>query len=150
MKASILSIVAAVGLASAQYAYVENHCDHTVYVESFPYDNHAPGVLYTVKPGEYFKEAFRYYGTTVKISKSRNFDNVLQYGYSFGKNPDLAYYEFSNVNGNPWADKHNTLSAGSGCDSFDCKPNDASCYSKNGARVLHCPEPLNITAKICV
>ncbi len=63
MKASILSIAATVGLASAQYAYVENHCKETVYVESFPYDNHAPGVLYTVKPGEVFKEAFRYYGT---------------------------------------------------------------------------------------
>lgn len=63
MKASILSIAATIGLASAQYAYVENHCKETVYVESFPYDNHAPGVLYTVKPGEVFKEAFRYYGT---------------------------------------------------------------------------------------
>lgn len=63
MKASIFSIAAAVGLASAQYAYVENHCAETVYVESFPYDDHAPGVLYTVKPGEYFSEAFRYYGT---------------------------------------------------------------------------------------
>ncbi|KAJ4151549.1 hypothetical protein LMH87_012241 [Akanthomyces muscarius] len=150
MKASILSIAAAVGLASAQYAYVENHCAETVYVESFPYDDHAPGVLYTVKPGEYFSEAFRYYGTTVKISKSRNFDDVLQYGYSFTSNPDLAYYEFSNANGNPWADKHNTLSAGDGCAAFDCAANDKNCYSNGGSKVYHCPQPLNITAKICV
>ncbi|KAM3511538.1 hypothetical protein MY11210_004824 [Beauveria gryllotalpidicola] len=150
MKASIFSIAAVVGLASAQYAYVENHCPETIYVESFPYDNHAPGPLYEVKPGHFFKEAFRYYGTTVKISKSRNFDNALQYGYSFTKKPNLAYYEFSNVHGNPWANKHNILSAGSGCPSFDCAANDKNCYSRDGSKVLHCPQPLNITARICV
>ncbi|XWW93608.1 hypothetical protein V2A60_001542 [Cordyceps javanica] len=150
MKASIFSIAAAVGLASAQFAYVENHCSETFYVESFPNDDHAPGVLYTVKPGEYFQEAFRYYGTTVKISKSRNFDDALQFGYSFSSNPNTAYYEFSNVHGNPWADKHNTLDAGEGCESFDCAANDSNCYSRYASRVLHCPEPVNITARICV
>lgn len=70
MKASIMSIAAAVGLASAQYAYVENHCAETIYVESFPYDDHAPGVLYTVKPGEVFQEAFRYYGTVSFLTYS--------------------------------------------------------------------------------
>ncbi|KAM3444635.1 hypothetical protein NHJ13734_001285 [Beauveria thailandica] len=150
MKASIFSIAAAVGLASAQYAYVENHCAETIYVESFPYDDHAPGPLVAVEPGKFFQEAFRYYGTTVKISKSRNFDTALQYGYSFTSNPNLAYYEFSNVHGNPWADKHNILSAGAGCDSFDCAPNDYNCYSRGGSKVLHCPQPLNITAQICV
>ncbi|OAA47484.1 16 kDa allergen [Beauveria brongniartii RCEF 3172] len=150
MKASIFSIAAAVGLASAQYAFVENHCDKTVWVQSYPYDGQAPGAASAVEPGKSWQEPFRYQGSTVKISKSRNFDDALQYGYSFTSNPNLAYYEFSNEHGNPWADKHNTLSAGSGCDSFDCAPNDYNCYSKGGSKVLHCPQPLNITAQICV
>lgn len=58
--------------------------------------------------------------------------------------------EFSNANGNPWADKHNTLSAGDGCAAFDCAANDKNCYSNGGSKVYHCPQPLNITAKICV
>lgn len=58
--------------------------------------------------------------------------------------------EFSNQNGNPWADKHNTLDAGNGCSAFDCKPNDKNCYSQGGKTVYHCPTPVNLTAKICL
>lgn len=63
MKFSILAIAAAVGVASAQHAIVNNHCDETIWVESFPYNDDAPGVLYALKKGESFSEAFRYSGT---------------------------------------------------------------------------------------
>ncbi|KAM3535453.1 hypothetical protein MY4038_001325 [Beauveria bassiana] len=150
MKASIFSIAAAVGLASAQFAFVENHCDKTIWVQSFPYDGSAPGEPSAIEPGKpAWNEPFRPGGSTVKISNYRNFGNALQYGYSFSSNPDTAYYEFNNVHGNPWADKHNILSAGPGCESFDCAPNDYNCYSR-GTRTLNCPQPVNITAQICV
>ena len=58
--------------------------------------------------------------------------------------------EFSTEFGNPFSKDRNTLSAGSGCESFNCGPNNANCYSRPSMkRVYGCPEPVNLTATIC-
>lgn len=59
MLASFILFSALAGLSTAQSAIVNNHCDSTVYVQSFPYDGSAPGPLTTVKKGETFSEKFR-------------------------------------------------------------------------------------------
>lgn len=52
--------------------------------------------------------------------------------------------------GNPFADKHNILTPGPGCQVFDCGPNDAGCYSTPGmSKVYGCPQPVNLEADIC-
>ncbi|KAK1988364.1 hypothetical protein LZ30DRAFT_699352 [Colletotrichum cereale] len=153
MKTS--SILAAAGAlftsASAQLAIVENHCTSTFYVQSFPYDGSAPGPLTTVTPGQKFSESFRPSGSTVKISTLKTLDSPLFFGYSFSSNPDYAYYELSSQWGNPFISSRNTLGAGAGCQSFNCAPNDANCYSTPAMkRVYGCPQPVNLTAGLCV
>ncbi len=57
MKSSLIAVGALLGLVSAQNAVVHNHCDSSVYVQSFPYDGSAPGPLTTVpKSGTFFEE----------------------------------------------------------------------------------------------
>lgn len=52
--------------------------------------------------------------------------------------------------GNPFANKHNILTPGSGCKLFDCKPNDASCYSTPSMKKVYgCPSPVTVSATIC-
>ncbi|OAA56744.1 hypothetical protein LEL_10958 [Akanthomyces lecanii RCEF 1005] len=146
-----MSIAAALGLAYAQDTFVENHCNKTLYIQSFPYKASSSGPLATVKPGEYFGEAFRYDGSTVKISTTKLLEDPLFVDYFFSNDKSIAYYSLEDQYGNPVADKHNTLGAGDGCDAFDCAANDASCYSTANNHIVYaCPRPINITAKLCV
>lgn len=58
--------------------------------------------------------------------------------------------EFSTEYGNPFASSHNVLSPGEGCEVFDCKANDAACYSTPGhKKVYGCPQPVDLVAEIC-
>ena len=63
MKTSLITFVALLGLVSAQNAIVNNHCNTTVYIQSFPYDNSEPGPLTTVLSGGAFSELFRTSGS---------------------------------------------------------------------------------------
>ncbi|EAQ87753.1 hypothetical protein CHGG_04372 [Chaetomium globosum CBS 148.51] len=137
--------------ASAQQAVVKNNCQTTVYVQSFPYDGSAAGPLTTLAPGKSFTEDLRQSGSTVKVAKTKTLSTPLFFGYSFSSNPDYAYYELSTQWGNPFADKHNVLTPGDGCEFFDCAANDANCYSKPGAsKVYGCPQPVNLELDLCV
>ncbi|KAF7718840.1 Uncharacterized protein PECH_007151 [Penicillium ucsense] len=150
MKATLISFGALVGLAAAQNAIVNNHCDSTVYVQSFPYDGSAPGPLTAVPKGGTFSEKFRPSGSTVKIGKLKTLQAPLFFGYSFSSNPDYAYYEFSTQFGNPFAAQPNSLSPGEGCEAFDCAANDAACYSTPAhKKVYGCPQPVDLTADLC-
>lgn len=104
------------------------------------------------------------------MAKTRTLSSPLFFGYSFSSNPDYAYCkfspdtrvsfqsfltftadEFSTEWGNPWAVDHNTLSPGDGCEAFDCQGNDAGCYSTPAhKKVYGCPQPVTLTAKLCV
>ncbi|KAJ2980318.1 hypothetical protein NUW58_g6975 [Xylaria curta] len=114
---------------SAQQAVVNNDCNSTIYVQSFPYDGSAAGPLTPLPAGGRFAEDFRQSGSTIKIAKNRALSSPLFFGYSFSSNPDYAYYEFSTEWGNPFADSHNILTPGEGCDLFDCAAGQADCYS---------------------
>lgn len=150
MKFSLAAIAALAGLASAQKAVVINNCQDTVYIQSFPYNGSKAGPLTTVKPGKSFQEDFRAGGSTVKIAKTKTLDKPLFFGYSFSSNPDYVYYEYSTQWGNPFSGARNTLSAGSGCQSFNCAPNDSSCYSTPSMKKVYgCPEPATLTATLC-
>ncbi|KAJ5497892.1 hypothetical protein N7453_006943 [Penicillium expansum] len=150
MKTSLITFSALLGLVSAQNAVVNNHCDTTVYVQSYPYDGSDPGPLTTVPSGGTFSEDLRASGSSVKIDKTKSLDTPLFFGYSFSSNPDIAYYELSTEWGNPFAANANSLGAGEGCASFDCAANDAACYSTpSDKKVLHCPEPVTLTADLC-
>ncbi|KAJ5211239.1 hypothetical protein N7491_011059 [Penicillium cf. griseofulvum] len=89
IKTSLITFVALLGLN----AIVNNHCNTTVYVQSFPYNNSEPGPLTTVPSGGTFSEPFRasgsrWYEQTVKVDKTRNLASPLFFGYSFQDNTD--------------------------------------------------------------
>ncbi|KAM0342528.1 hypothetical protein ACHAPU_009502 [Fusarium lateritium] len=152
MKFSILTAVSAIigSAAAANQAIVVNDCPNTIYVQSFPYNGGAPGPLYTLKPGQKFSENMRSSGSTVKIATTKTLSKPLFFGYSSSSNPNYVYYEFSTQFGNPFANKHNILSPGSGCKQFDCKANQAGCYSTPSMKkVFGCPSPVNVKATMC-
>ncbi|KAJ5428791.1 hypothetical protein N7445_010245 [Penicillium cf. griseofulvum] len=150
IKTSLITFVALLGLVSAQNAIVNNHCDTTVYVQSFPYNNSEPGPLTTVPSGGTFSEPFRVSGSTVKVDKTRNLASPLFFGYSFQDNTDRVYYELSTEFGNPFAADPNSLSPGEGCQAFDCEANNADCYSTPAdKKVKECPEPVTLTLDLC-
>ncbi|KAF4470502.1 hypothetical protein FALBO_2595 [Fusarium albosuccineum] len=136
--------------AAANQAIVINDCTTPIYVQSYPYDNGAPGPLTTVKPGQRFSENLRSSGSTVKIATTKTLTKPLFFGYSSTSKPDYVYYEFSTEFGNPFANKHNILSPGAGCEKFDCAANDASCYSTPSMKKVYgCPSPVNVYARVC-
>ncbi|KAM0554819.1 hypothetical protein ACHAPJ_006552 [Fusarium lateritium] len=152
MKFSIFTVLAATisSAVAANKAVVVNDCSSTIYVQSWPYNGGAPGPLTTLKPGQRFSENLRSSGSTVKIATTRSLTNPLFFGYSSTSKPNYVYYEFSTQYGNPFAKKHNTLSPGAGCKKFDCKANDASCYSTPSMKKVYgCPSPVTVTAAIC-
>ncbi|KAF5025385.1 hypothetical protein F66182_2550 [Fusarium sp. NRRL 66182] len=152
MKFSALAAFTAVfGIAAAaDQAVVINGCKTPIYVQSHPYGGGAPGALTTLKPGQRFSENLRSTGSTVKIATTRTLDKPLFFGYSFNSNTNLVHYELNNDWGNPFADKHNILNPGPGCEKFDCAPNDANCYSsKKVSRVHGCPSPVNLYTRVC-
>lgn len=58
--------------------------------------------------------------------------------------------EYSAEWGNPFAAFNNSLSPGDGCELFDCKANDADCYSTPAhKKVYGCPQPVELTARLC-
>ncbi|KAI1371978.1 hypothetical protein F4677DRAFT_433642 [Hypoxylon crocopeplum] len=135
---------------SAQQAIVTNNCQSTVYVQSFPYDGSTAGALTTLTPGQTFSEAFRPSGSTVKIATTKTLNSPLFFGYSFSSNPDYAYYEFSTEWGNPFANSHNILTPGDGCELFDCAAGQADCYSTPAhKKVYGCPQPVDLEAELC-
>ncbi|KAL6858083.1 hypothetical protein ACO1O0_005533 [Amphichorda felina] len=126
MKFSIIAAASAlIGcVTAADQAVVINSCEKSIFVQSFPYDGGEPGALTTVKPGKEFSETLRSKGSV---------------------------HEFSTEFGNPFAANHNILSPGEGCEEFDCKADDAECYSTpKHKKVYGCPQPVNLTAHICV
>ncbi|KAJ5738151.1 hypothetical protein N7493_001306 [Penicillium malachiteum] len=151
MKTSAIAFAAILGLASAQNAIVNNYCDTTVYVQSFPIDGSDPGPLTTVAEGGSFTEAFRTSGSTIKMALTKTLDTPLFFGYSFSSTNDYVYYELNTQWGNPFAASANSLSAGDGCDAFNCAADDPSCYSvTSGQTVYGCPQPVDLTADLCV
>ncbi|KAF4996547.1 hypothetical protein FGRMN_4431 [Fusarium graminum] len=150
MKFSALTALTAIfgTAAAANKAIVINDCSTAIYVQSFPANGAAAGPLTTVKPGQRFTEDVRASGSTVKIAKTKTLAKPLFFGYS--SDATNVYYEFSTEFGNPFADQHNILSPGEGCEKFDCKANDAKCYSTPSMkRVYGCPSPVNLYAKVC-
>ncbi|KAI1827181.1 hypothetical protein F4861DRAFT_536366 [Xylaria intraflava] len=148
--AAISGIALLAAGVSAQEAIVNNACNYTLYTQSFPYDGSTPGALETVAPGDAFSETFRPAGSTIKIAITKTLDTPLFFGYSFSTAPDYVYYEFSTQWGNPFANAHNILTAGSGCELFDCAAGDAACYSTpSQKKVYGCPQPVNVTATLC-
>ncbi|KAH9896168.1 hypothetical protein F4778DRAFT_745349 [Xylariomycetidae sp. FL2044] len=136
---------------SAQQAVVTNNCTSTVYVQSFPQDGSAAGALTTLAPGGRFAEDFVVAGSTVKVALDKLFTGPLFFGYSFSVDSSIAYYELSTEWGNPFADSHNILTPGAGCQVFDCAPDDAECYSTPASKkVYECPQPVNLEADLCV
>ncbi|KAL1862993.1 hypothetical protein Daus18300_008148 [Diaporthe australafricana] len=135
---------------SAQQAVVTNNCATSIYVQSFPFDGSAAGPLTTVAAGQSFSEGFKPSGSTVKVAKTRTLTSPLFFGYSFSSNPDYAYYEYSTEFGNPFADQHNILTPGEGCEVFDCAAGQAGCYSTPAHKIVYgCPQPVNLTATLC-
>ncbi|KAG8673013.1 hypothetical protein FPOAC2_06437 [Fusarium poae] len=152
MKFSILATFTALvsSATAANQAVVINNCPTTIYVQSFPYNGAAPGALTALKPGQKFAENMRASGSTVKIATSRTLTKPLFFGYSSTSKPNYVYYEFSTEWGNPFANKHNILSPGSGCKKFDCRAGQAGCYSTPSfKKVFGCPSPTTVTATIC-
>ncbi|KAH7174005.1 uncharacterized protein B0J16DRAFT_406421 [Fusarium flagelliforme] len=152
MKFSILAAFTAMvgSTAATNQAVVINNCPTTIYVQSWPYNGGSPGPLVALKPGKKFAENMRSSGSTVKIATSRTLTKPLFFGYSSTSRPNYVYYEFSTQFGNPFANKHNILSPGSGCKKFDCRPGQAGCYSTpNMKKVFGCPSPTTVTATIC-
>ncbi|KAI1779045.1 hypothetical protein F4818DRAFT_403216 [Hypoxylon cercidicola] len=148
---TVMGIALAATGVSAQQAVVRNNCPNTVYVQSFPYDGSAAGPLTTLASGQTFYEAFRPSGSTVKIATTKTLSSPLFFGYSFTANPDYAYYEYSTEWGNPFANSHNTLGAGDGCESFNCAAGDAACYSTPAHKIVYgCPQPVDLEAQLCV
>ncbi|KAJ3577486.1 hypothetical protein NPX13_g3081 [Xylaria arbuscula] len=175
LLATITGVALFVCGVSAQQAVVTSSCNFTVYVQSFPYDGSTPGTLTAVPPGGRFAEDFRETGSTVKISKTRTLSTPLFFGYSFSSSPDYAYCkpkssylplprfsaltpasfgtidEFSTEWGNPFADEHNVLTPGEGCELFDCAAGEAACYSTPAAKKVYgCPQPVNLEAELCL
>ncbi|KAF4455111.1 hypothetical protein FALBO_15708 [Fusarium albosuccineum] len=150
MKFSLITALAAIGsAAAANQAIVINDCDTAIYVQSVP-SSGAAGPLTTVKPGQRFSENLRSGGSTVKIATTKTLTKPLFFGYSSSTNPNNVFYEFSTQFGNPFANKRNILSPGAGCEKFDCKANDAKCYSTSSSKkVYDCPAPTNIYARVC-
>ncbi|KAI3319770.1 hypothetical protein HD806DRAFT_249501 [Xylariaceae sp. AK1471] len=149
-----LAIIAGAALAasgvSAQQAVVNNSCASTIYVQSFPFDGSAAGNLTAVASGNSFAEDFRKSGSTVKIATTKTLSNPLFFGYSFSSNPNYAYYEFSTEWGNPFANSHNILTPGEGCELFDCAAGQADCYSTPAQKKVYgCPQPVNLEAHLC-
>ncbi|KAH7242079.1 hypothetical protein BKA59DRAFT_546427 [Fusarium tricinctum] len=152
MKFSILASLTALAgsAAAANQAVVTNDCSGTIYVQSWPYNGGAPGPLTALKKGQKFSENLRSTGSTIKIATTKTLDKPLFFGYSSTSKPNYVYYEFSTQWGNPFASKHNILTPGSGCKLFDCKPNDASCYSTPSMKKVYgCPSPVTVSATIC-
>ncbi|KAI3333949.1 hypothetical protein F4824DRAFT_470357 [Ustulina deusta] len=136
---------------SAQKAVVTSSCNSTIYVQSFPYDGSTAGTLTAVPPGGRYAEDFRLSGSTVKLATTKTLSNPLFFGYSLSSNPDYVYYEFSAEWGNPFADSHNILTPGKGCEIFDCAANQVDCYSTPAVKkVYRCPPPVNLEAELCV
>ncbi|KAG5914391.1 hypothetical protein E4U42_000515 [Claviceps africana] len=151
MKASIVAAAAAmVGAASAQYANVISTCHANIYAQSFPAGGGAPGEQKLLSTGQTFFEPLRDTGSTIKIAKDAALSGPLFFGYSFNDAKSIVYYEFSSEWGNPFLGAHNILEA-EGCKSFDCKKDDAGCYStKDHKQTFECPMSVNVTAHICV
>ncbi|KAI0837412.1 hypothetical protein F5Y06DRAFT_89079 [Hypoxylon sp. FL0890] len=164
--------LAATGV-SAQQAIVKNNCQETIYVQSFPYDGSTAGPLTTLNHGDTFSEAFRPSGSTIKLATTKTLTSPLFFGYSFSTNPDYAYCkctsvstvirirgiqanifspdEFSTEWGNPFANFHNILTPGAGCEEFDCAAGQADCYSTpSQKKVYGCPQPVTLEADLCV
>ncbi|KAH6964787.1 alkaline foam protein B precursor [Fusarium venenatum] len=150
MKFSAITAAAAlVGAASAaNKAVVINECDTAIYVQSVPFNGGAAGPLTTLKPGQRFSEDLRTPGSTIKIADTRTLNKPLFFGYSSDANN--VYYELNTEYGNPFANKHNILNPGDGCQKFDCKAGDAKCYSTPSSKKNYgCPNPVTLYAKIC-
>ncbi|EXK23806.1 hypothetical protein FOMG_19436 [Fusarium oxysporum f. sp. melonis 26406] len=106
--------------------------------------------MMSAEPGQKFSENMRPTGSTVKIATTKALSNPLYFGYSSTSKPNYVYYEFSTQWGNPFANKHNILSPGTGCKQFDCKAGDAVCYSTPSMKkVFGCPSPDTVNATIC-
>lgn len=150
MKFSALAALTAVfgSAAAANKAVVINECDTNIYVQSVPFNGGAAGPLTTLKPGQRFSEDLRTSGSTIKIADTRTLNKPLFFGYS--SDASNVYYELNTEFGNPFADKHNILNPGDGCQKFDCKAGDAKCYSTPSAQKNYaCPNPVTLYAKIC-
>jgi hypothetical protein len=53
--------------------------------------------------------------------------------------------------GNPFANQHNILTPGAGCQVFDCAANDANCYSTPSMKKVYgCPLPVDLEADLCI
>ncbi|KAI1062924.1 hypothetical protein NW752_004229 [Fusarium irregulare] len=150
MKFSAVTALAALtgSAVAANKAVVINDCATNIYVQSVPFNGGAPGPLTTLKPGQRFSEDLRASGSTVKIADTRTLTKPLFFGYSSDANN--VYYELNTQFGNPFADKHNILNPGDGCQKFDCKAGDAKCYSTpSSPKNYGCPNPVTLYAKIC-
>ncbi|KAI3328238.1 hypothetical protein F4824DRAFT_484341 [Ustulina deusta] len=149
--ATIMGVALVASGVSAQQAVVQNSCQSTIYVQSFPYDGSAAGDPDKLWPPEARSlRASMHPARPSRSATTKALSNPLFFGYSFSSNPDYAYYELSTEWGNPFSNSHNTLSPGEGCELFDCAAGQADCYSTpTMKKVYGCPQPVNLTATFC-
>ena len=154
--------VAAAILASASYVQassqlaIKNACDHPIYIYKRQGAD-ATGDKITKQPGESLKagcegEAVNY----MILAKDSNDpcgpgSPCTQLEYS---EKDMLYYDVSNINGNPFAEKGMSLiSSEASCPDVQCKPGQETCqdaYNQpNDVRTLTCTTGCTITMETC-
>jgi len=147
------AIMATSALAqSVGSAIVVNACEYDVYLCNVP----AAGGGYseddqTLSPNDTFTQQWtelsNAQGWSIKLSKSTNLDNIMQYEYSFHDDGTI-WYDLSDVNGNPW-DGDWEITAES--PSSSCTPKQqAYRYATDDAYGMQaCPQDSTITVTLC-
>ncbi|KAJ5447695.1 hypothetical protein N7445_002516 [Penicillium cf. griseofulvum] len=82
IKTSLIIFVALLGLN----AIVNNHCNTTVFVQSFPYNNSEPSPLTTVPSGGTFLELFRV-SSSLRLSSLAILSRTIQIAYTNSATP---------------------------------------------------------------
>lgn len=149
--AAIMATSAALA-QSVGSAIVINACEYPVYLCNVPAEGGGfPETDKTMDPNETFTtqwtELTNSQGWSIKLSKSQDLANILQYEYTF-HNDGTIWYDLSEVNGNPW-DKNWEITAES--PSSTCSPKQqAYRYATDDAYGMQaCPQDATITVTLC-
>ncbi|KAF2724087.1 hypothetical protein K431DRAFT_218564 [Polychaeton citri CBS 116435] len=106
-KSAIASVaLMATAVSAAGNAIVTNGCKYDVFLYNVPASNGGfDPINKTLSPRETYSQQFteltNKMGWSIKLSKTAELDNILQYEYTYLGN-DRIWYDLSAVNGNPW------------------------------------------------
>jgi hypothetical protein len=147
-----VALLATTAVASIGSAVVNNACNYEVYLFNTPAaDGGQSEVDKVLEPnGSYtqqWTELTNGDGWSLKLSKSTDMANIMQYEYTF-QNDGIIWYDLSDVNGNPW-DGNWEITASS--ESSTCSPKQqAYRYATDDAYGMQaCPEDSVITVTLC-